>query len=89
MTEHIELDVTLPDVVEEPRVLIVRCGESTVEVKEHGHVGSGQWAVWTGAHVVYGGTAMSTIEGCAAAARDRVQADERRRLFHKALRDAL
>lgn len=92
MAEHeITLHADLPDVVETPYRVEVRCGETAVSVHEHGVQGSGSWAVWTGGGYVLGeeGGKYLTIEQAIAAAREHVRHKERSRLLHAQLRAAL
>lgn len=31
----------------------IRCGETVLVVREHGHEGSGAWAAWSGGSIIY------------------------------------
>lgn len=90
-TRHqVSMAVELPDVVEEPRCTVVRCGQSSVEVKEHGRVDSGDWAAWSNGHVIgQGGKVGYPRERALEDARRHVREAELSRLFRTALVDHL
>lgn len=81
------LEITLPDVVEEPKAVIVRCGETTIEVYEYGRAGSGDWVGWTSGHTVT--EHCKTLLEAVQLARHLAAKRERNRLAHQALRAAL
>lgn len=93
MADHTEITLRaeLPEVIETPDSVQVRCGETECYVYEHGRRGSGAWAVWSsvGGSVVSGGTNGYPQEQALRDARAYVQIEERRRLFHAELRAAL
>jgi hypothetical protein len=89
--DAITLLIDLPDVVETPYRIQVRCGETTCEVYEHGHRGSGDWAAWKaqGFIIGNGGKVGYTIERALDDARQYVCDEERSRLLYAQLRAAL
>lgn len=90
MSEEITLHVDLPEVVEVPLRLAVRCGTTECEVSEHGVAGSGDWAArMSRGHVIAGGTKGFPIEQALEAARAYVRREERARLMRNQLVRAL
>ena len=72
----------------------MRCGETFCHVYEHGHQGSGDWAAWAGGGlgascIGDGGTRGYSLGMALNDATDYVRREERRRLLHIQLRDAL
>lgn len=88
---EVELAVDLPPIDEQTRVLVVRCGLTVAEVKEHGRAGSGQWAAWTPeGHVIDGGGMNDyPYEQAVDDARTHVRREEASRLLHRALSERL
>lgn len=89
--EHITLDVEPPEVIETPRVIEVRCGNSFVTVKQlDGRMGV-KWTVYNLDGAGMSGPVQESPT-CATAgevlpwARERVQLMERERLSFAALR---
>lgn len=85
----IHLAVEVPDVDVQPIASAVVCGQTLVEVKEHGARGNGNWGAWWGSSCAVGGTTGFPYAEALAAAQEMAAETERRRLFHGALRDAL
>jgi hypothetical protein len=87
MTEKITLQVNMPDVTVDPYRIEVRCGETSVEVYEHGLQGSGDWAAWkaNGYIIGNGGKVGYTQEQALNDARLYVHEQERRRLLSEQL----
>lgn len=89
-TTEITLRIDLPYVVETSYRIEVRCGETTCDVYEHGTRGSGDWAAWTGNHIIglggrRGYTRAQALDDANAYARQH----ERSRLASAELRGAL
>ena len=84
---ELSLTVQVPRVSRRVRVLVVRCGQTVAEVREHGQAGSGDWAAWTGSlyggnRIGEGGTARYEYERAVHDAMAWVQSQELRRLLH-------
>jgi len=89
-TAEITLRIDLPDVVEAAYRIEVRCGETTCDVHEHGHRGSGDWAAWTGQSIINdGGKRGYSLAQALADARAHVREHERSRLAFAEVRRAL
>lgn len=91
---EMSLTVQVPMVTRRVQVLVVRCGESVAEVREHGAAGSGNWAAWTGSlyggnRIGEGGTVGYPYERAAHDAMAWVQSQELRRLLHLAVQKEL
>lgn len=88
---EITLRIDLPDVIETPYCIEVRCGETICEVIEHGNRGSGNWAAWTsGRHIIgAGGKSGYTLQQALADAHAFVHEQERSRLAFAEVRRAL
>jgi hypothetical protein len=91
MEHEVTVRVDLPEVVETHYRTEVTCGSTSAYVYEHGHRGSGAWAVWTGevGHIVSGGTNGYPLERALADAHLHVRREERQRLMHEQLRGLL
>jgi hypothetical protein len=88
MTEEIILRVDLPEVVETPVRIEVRCGEIAVYVHEHGMQGSGSWAAWlSSGHTIgeQGRKYLPSIDQALEMAREYVRDRERSRRAHAQL----
>jgi hypothetical protein len=90
--EAIRLEVSVPAVRTEVRVMLVHCGLTTLTVCEHGTAGNGAWGV-SGPGVSIGGKVTGpdrlTYQAAVSAALDKAPRIERARLYRQALASSL
>lgn len=90
MSEQIAVEIDMPEVTETAYRVEVRCGDTSVDVYEHGQRGSGDWVAWlSGGGYTVGGTRSKELMTTLNRAQEYVIAKERARLARKALREAL
>lgn len=82
--QEVTLDIVLPGVMETPREIEVRCGETVVFVHEVARADS-KWCLWAGGLQVNNSASYSKIEGALQAAREYVKNKERSRRFYRQL----